>query len=631
MIGVRDALTLAYTKLRTRRIRTTVTVVIASLLFGVIALALFILQGVTESMQRFTSGTLSERYLAMVSHSPQRGGMGTDDMPEGVKQRAQEIYTQLVNDKKAAAKRLGIEYDPTTEQKPFNEMDNMKWLNPSSPAAIQAYNEYVATFPSAKEEVDDAVAPYGPVKMYPVTRGAPVQGQLKPIVEGKEDFTKTPEYPQDTSQVGIDFGWSYIDQSVVQPFMLSAEQMDRRADRTAIPVIAPLGQVEKALGLKRLPGTATAEEKLERLRYVKAHAERATYTSCYRNGVSQQQIDEALRVAQEIERNKSNKEYQRPSLMYGLPPADDCAAATTVRDVRTASEKQLAAKQREFAAQFGQAVDPVQRKLTFRVVGISPNGMSAESFSGVDGLLTTIAGSTLEGQWVVPEQLFDAMPNRDELAPLIRSTAVDPTSFNYDFDQRLVEFRNVGEVKRFVETVGCGSMYCDTGKVAATYFGSNTVLIEDIRKQAVQVLQYVALVVAIIAVLILMGMIGRVIGDSRRETAVFRAIGATRNDIRFIYTSYTMMLSAIVVIVSMALGLLAAWWIEAKFSGDFTVRAHLIYIFADEAQRFTMIGVWWLALACLVGLILLSGLIGMLLPLARNLARSPIKDMRDDT
>ena len=71
MIGIRDAFTLAYTKLRTRRIRTTVTVVIASLLFGVIALALFVLQGVTGGLRQFTAGTLSERYLAMVSYSPE--------------------------------------------------------------------------------------------------------------------------------------------------------------------------------------------------------------------------------------------------------------------------------------------------------------------------------------------------------------------------------------------------------------------------------------------------------------------------------------------------------------------------------------------------------------------------------
>jgi hypothetical protein len=630
MIRLRDALTLALTKLRTRRVRTTVTVIIASLLFGVMTLATFVVQGVTDSMQRFTSGTLSERYLAMVSYSPQRGG-GPAEAPDSVKERAQQLYTQMVSDKKAAAKKLGIEYDPTMEQKPIDQADDMKWLNPSSPAAVQAYNEYAATFPTATQEVDEVVAKYSSIKAYPVITGGPGREQLKPIVDGKEDFTKRPEYSPDPSKQTLNFGWSYVDQSVVKPFMLTAEQLARQTDMSAIPVIAPIGQVESALGLGRMPGSATAEEKLARLQYVKAHAEQATYISCYRNSVSQQQIDDALRVAKEIEQNKSNKDYQKPSLIYGLPPADACAQAPVVRDVRTAAEKQLAAKQREFAAQFGQAVDPIQRKLTFRVVGISPNALSADSFTGIDGLLTTIAGSTLEGQWVVPRQLFEAMPNREELMPLIQPAAQDVTIFNDDSDRRLVEFSNVADLKRFVEKMGCGMMYCDPGHISATYFGSNTVLIEDIRTKAVEVLRYVALVVTIIAALILMGMIGRVIGDSRRETAVFRAIGATRNDIRSIYVSYTIMLTVIVALVAMALGLAAAWWIDTKLSGDFTVRAHLIYIFSDDASRFSLVGIWWTALASVGCLVVVAGLVGMLLPLSRNLTRSPIKDMRDDT
>ena len=64
----------------------------------------------------------------------------------------------------------------------------------------------------------------------------------------------------------------------------------------------------------------------------------------------------------------------------------------------------------------------------------------------------------------------------------------------------------------------------------------------------------VALVIAAIAALIMMGMIGRVIGDSRRETAVFRAIGAKRNDIRAIYSTYTFFLSLGIVVATLVIG-----------------------------------------------------------------------------
>ena len=630
MIRLSDALVLALTKLRTRRVRTTVTVVIASLLFGVLVVALLLLQGGIDSLKRFTTGSLSERYLAMVNYTPAQP-MGPD-APDGVKQRAQQLYAQRVADKKAAAKRLGIDYDPTMEQKPLMNMGtDDEWLDASSPATIQAYNEYFATQPSAKQTVDNIVAPYHPKATFMVTSGNARGGQLKPLVDGKEEFDKPAQPGPDVSQWGLESGWLYMDESVVQRFMLSREQLERQSDKTAIPVIAPLRKVEKALGLPALPATATPDQRLERLSYVKQHAEAATYTLCYRNPVSQQQIDDALRVAKDIEQNKANKDYQRPSLQYGLPAAGECAPAPVIRDTRTASERQLADKQRQFAAEFGQATEPIQRKLTFRVVGLSPNGFTGDSLNGVDSLLTVVAGSTLEGQWVVPQQLFAALPNYTELAPLIAGTSTAADRINYDSDQRLVEFQSVDEVKQFVERVGCGMTYCDPSHPAASYFGSNAVLIDDIRDKTTTALTYVALVVTGIASLIMMGMIGRVIGDSRRETAVFRAIGATRNDIRMVYTAYTLMLGLVIAAVSLLLGGLVALWINAQLAADFTVRAHLIYLFADDGLRFTLIGVWGQALAALVGLIILGGLMGMLLPLSRNLARSPIKDMRDDT
>lgn len=631
MIGLRDAITLAYTKLRTRRVRTAVTVVIASLLFGVIVFALLILQGGIDSVKRFTAGTLSERYLAMVTHTPQRS-IGDPALPASVTERAQQIYNDHITAKKAAAKRLGVEYDATTEPKPTMKFDDMESLDPSSPAAIQAYAEYLKTLPTAQQEVDRVVNPYKPLRVYPITSGTAHDGAFKPMTDGKEDFTKKAEASPNMFQWGIEQGWLYSDQRVVAPFMLDDEQLKRQSDMAAIPVIAPVRQVEQALGLAPLGQGVSSKERLDRLKYVKANAGSATFTLCYRNTVSQQQVDDALRVAKEIERNKANKDYQRPSLVYGLPPAGDCAAAPVVRDVRTTVEKRLMTKQQEFLAEFGESTEPVQRKLTFRVVGLSPSGFSPESFSNIDGLLMTVAGSTLEGQWVVPRQMFEAMPSYSDLAPLVTTAASDDaTKVMYDGVQQIVEFSSVAEVKRFVEKAGCGMMYCDPGRVSATYFGSNAVLIEDIRAQAAHVLGYVALAVAVIAGLIMMGMIGRVIGDSRRETAVFRAIGATRGDIRLVYTSYTLMLSAIVAMVSLLLGALAAYWLHLTFAEEFTVRAQLIYIFTEPTTRFDLVGIWWTALSALGGLVVVTGLVGMLLPLARNLARSPIKDMRDDT
>jgi len=626
MIRLFDATTLAFTKLRTRRIRTIVTVIIASLLFGVIALAILMLQGGVNSVNKFSAGSLTDRYLATASYSSQIA-IDDDTLTPKLLDRATEIYTQLIADKKAAAKKLGIEYDPASEQKPFIEFgDDIKILNHASSAAVQAFNEYVATQPSAKQELEKIIAQHQPSHVYPVTTSSTRGAQLKPLTNLGEDFTKTPQYPSGGTP-GVEFGWQYVDRAVAQSFMLPDSQLDKQKNVQDIPIVAPVAKVEEALGLKRLPNTATAQEKLDRIRYIRNHAETATFSVCYRNTVSQNQIQNAIDVVKET---AENKDYKKPSLIYGLPDANSCSGAVVTQDTRTAAEKTLAGKQDEFQRMFGGETIPMQQKVTFRAVGLSPNGLSAESFSGVGGLLTAIAGSTLEGQWVVPQQMYDAMPNKQDFDKFLPSAPKLSDYFNYDSYRVVAEFNTAAQVKTFVTKTGCGNPYCD-GTTSAIFFGSNSVLIDDIRNQVIKVLAYSAMGVGLIAAIIMMGMIGRVIGDSRRETAVFRAIGAKRNDIRLIYFMYTIMLSAIIIIVSLAMGALAAWWIDTKIAPDISVQAHLIYIFADDDIAFHLIGIWWQALIALIGLIVLAGFVGMLLPLSRNLARNPIKDMRDDT
>jgi ABC-type antimicrobial peptide transport system permease subunit len=129
----------------------------------------------------------------------------------------------------------------------------------------------------------------------------------------------------------------------------------------------------------------------------------------------------------------------------------------------------------------------------------------------------------------------------------------------------------------------------------------------------------------------MMGMVGRVIGDSRRETAVFRAIGARRNDIRAVYAIYTVALSLLIATAALLIGLAVALWVDHKWAAQATAQAQVTFIGVDGSERFRLIGIWWAALGIVVGTVVIAGLVSMLLPLSRNLARSPIKDMRDDT
>ncbi len=629
MIRLGDATILALTKLKTRKVRTIVTVITASLLFSTLTFAVFVAGGVLDSAERFTSGNLAERYIASVTFPGGEGGTNE----QSVRDRATELYPQVIAEKKAVAKQLGIEYDPKTEPKPVEESQGGAYLNSESLAAQRALNEYQAKQPTARQKLEAAAEKYHP-KTYFSFGQSTINGQLKLLKEGKEDFTAKVDPFGFSPTQDITSGWSYLASSVLEPFFVEQKYLDAQANKSDLPVVAPYSKVEAALGLDPLAKNAPAKDRLDRISEVRARAATVTFTSCYRNSASQAQIDDAQRTAREIEQNKNNADYQKPLLIYGLPAANECAPATILSDKRTAEEKKSAEKQLEFHRRFGAVVDPVQQKVTARVVGLSPDGFDPTSFSSVDVLISMIAGSTLQGTWAVPQEMYDALPNKaiyEKFYPT-SGTAVSQLSAAYiPAASQLVEFATAEDMRAFMTKESCTGMDCGTTKPFISYFGSNTVLMQDLTSGITTTLSYVALVIAAIASLILMGMVGRVISDSRRETAVFRAIGAKRNDIRVIYVIYTIFLSVLIAVATVAIGCGLALWLDSQLSAEATVRAHLTFVGVERNVAFHLFGLWWQALLAIVGLVIVAGLVSMLLPISRNLARSPIKDMRDDT
>lgn len=635
MIRFSDAVVIAFTKLRTRKVRTVVTVVTASILFGALTAAALITQGVVDSTKRFATGGLSERYISQITHFD----MSNDPYraPESVHTRAEELYQKRIVDKKAAAKRLGVPYDAASEPKPLMSDPGMNSRTldvMNSPAALAAWREYLAAQPTQLDLLKKTLQSYRHTAIFTIDR-ATIDGAVKPLKNGKENFlaTNDPGLNYDGTAQSVDMGWSYIDDSIAEPFLLDDEVLRAQSDQTALPVIAPYAKVEEALGLKKLTGSASLDERLERIKYIRDRAASVRFTVCYRNQASQALIDEAVRVSGEIEANKATKDYQKPSLIYGLPPAESCGPAVVTRDVRTAEEKQAASKELQFKREFGEYVDPVQQLVTFRVVGLTPNGLGTDDFSTVSTLISSLAGSSLNGMWAVPRGMYDAMPNKSDYEKFLPTTLQSATFNVHQFFQPsfLVEFAAADDARTFSEAEGCRGIDCNGSKPFITYFGSNSLLLQDLIRDSAKALAIVLLVVMAVAGLILMGMVGRVIGDSRRETAVFRAIGAKRNDIRIIYLVYTLTLGVLVVCAALVIGVLAALWAESAWSEAATAQALLTFTGADMTQKFHLFGIWWEALAIVAGAVLLSAFTSMLLPLARNLARSPIRDMRDDT
>lgn len=627
MIRLVDGWTLAMTKLRTRKLRTIVTAVIASLLFAGIVAAFSMTQGVLQSYARFSKNSLTTRYIVQGSYFSDLGiDYGSTELIVKAKERNEEVIEQ----KKADAKRLGLSYDPAQEQPvtTLDSTDGRDYLNSSNTATRQVIQEAY----QAKEEPFSIIkkrAEHYNLRAAYMARPIGDTENVKLMQNGKEDLGSAAKNARQPSEVSTDTTLrllNYFPKTIVDMYILkNADVTPVTSSDAAIPVIAPFNAVEKALGLSALPGTATSAERLARIDEVKRRANGVTITACYRNSASQQLLETARQQAAEKEAKKNDKSYIAPSVIYGLPDASTCGPAVVTADTRTSDQKTHDAKQREFDLKYQTITEPVQKKLTLRVIGVSPSEPNYNSMSTLEMLSMSVGGASLGGVWAIPEELVNQSV-RDSIIPQAGADNIGNQVIN---KLNLYEFATADDAKNFVEQENCNGMNC-VRKPMLFYYGSNSVLLDNLKENATKVLGIAGLVVAAVAAVIMMGMIGRVIADSRRETAVFRAIGAKRNDIRLIYTVYVLAFSFIIALLAIGLGLGVAAIISSTQEASLTVSARLMFIETTETSPFQLVALWPEALLVTVGAVLLTGFVAMQLPLARNLVRSPLKDMRDE-
>lgn len=639
MIRFRDAGTLALTKLRTRKVRLIVTVVISGLLFTGLAGASMVTRGAFGSIESFSDEGFGKRFIVS-GISEQVFGYHND---QSVIARAKQLHQQTLDRKVAEAKRLRLQFDPKTEPLPVHEFDTpegtQQSLDFTHPAALEAISEYLAARPATDLPEMKALADGYGAREYYESRNVPqpMDGtSLAVLKEGKESYGQSRE--QFGPPTGIDSFtgfWQAASGELLEPFILPGQSLALKDGD--LPIIVPFSAAEELLGLQALPSSSPTGEKLERTKQVRAAADTIRFEICVRNGTSSGLVNQAVSTQQEIELNKDNRDYRRPSLMYGLPE-EACGAVPVVRDVRTAGEKQLAARQEEFDRIFGKQ-PAQQQKVGFRVVGVVPD-MDFGAASTVGQIIRTLVTSSLGSGWYTPLELVREDPTLKGLFEGGASLFGMPPSY-------YAEFTSPGEARTFLDQASCNPDFSGgaDGKSTDPYekcreegrpfmlsaFGSNSLALDSAKRGFGKIFRIAALVIALIAAIIMMGTVGRMIADSRRETAVFRAIGAKKLDIAQIYLLYTIMLSVLICAFALLLGGLLAGIVHTRFADEVTVEALVAYNAQDLNRTFSLYGLYWPDMLQLIGLALAGGLVSAVLPLLRNLRRNPIRDMRDDT
>ncbi len=638
MIRIDDATMLALTKLRTRKVRLIVTIVISGLLFSGLAGASYIVRGVISSASNFNKEGLGSRYIIQASAQQSFGFMNEASVVD----RAVAIQKDIVARKKAAAKELDVPYEPANETQAYQDYngpngEKVRAIMPESVAGKQAIAEYLAAHPSPDQNSLAKVAkPYNSVNVFsskqlPFDLGG---AQLQVLKNGQESFKRDQQFKGDYSG-GVDSfvnSWSIMSRELLKPFVLPGQNLQKGADGS-IPIVIPRSAAEQIVGLKALPASASAKDRLERTKELRAKAPSTTFTVCYRNNTSASLVGSAITMQDEIEKNKNKKDYQKPDLVYGLPTTA-CGSVPIVRDVRAYDQKQEAAHQETFDQRFGK--EPAdQQMLTFRIVGIVPDPDFGNSIS-VGQIARGLITSSLGSGWFTPAEVTSDNPLVAKLFGQVPIFGGAPLYY--------AEFPSATQAHAFLDKENCdvdfsklGSQdpmaFCaEKGKpFMLNAYGSNSIALESASKAFAKFFKIAALVVSVIAAIIMMGTVGRMIADSRRETAVFRAIGAKKMDIAQIYITYAIMLSLLVSFFAIVVGFIGASVANHIWSPEFTVQAINAFNATDLNKEFALYAFYPSDLLMLVGLSVLAGLLSAVFPLLRNLRRNPIRDMRDDT
>lgn len=624
MILLRDTLKLSIAKTRSKKLRSTVSILIPSIFLGLLGGALVISHAAKNSIQAFTSQGLGNEFLVQGRPDINMSGVSRN---EQIQKRAQTIYEQIIADKKAEAKKLGITYSPESEANPLSGEGDAKTLNISTPAATKALEEYRQSFKG--RGIDDFKASAGQfgatdfVSSYEV---APYHGSLVYMPDGKElvgsDTVQAPA-PQDKLLGG---GLVVMGTKLTKPYLLPT--YSQKLQPNEIPLIVDFTTAESLMGLKPLASSSSAQEKLSRINSIKQNATSIVLDACYRNTVSTERLTSAYQLALDSKK----PDFIKPPLSYKAPDPSQCGAVEVASDTRSREEKDLAQKQSEFDSKFGIDTSPEQAKLTFRIVGLAPSPQSGAANSA-EQLLYSLADTSFSGVAIIPEDLLKGMSNYAQVSRVLPKREDGVVGLSSEVYYAIMPTSQ--SARNFIDQKGCvtgmsGTCASDDKVFMLSAFGGNTIALDDLSSKLSSWLLYAAFGIALLVILLIGAMVGRVISDGRRETAILRSIGFSAVDISGVYFLYVAYMALAICVVSCTLAYVITSTVDSLLSGNLTAMSRLAFGAFDDSLVFRLVSLNLSDLLPIVSIGFGASIAGSLLPLVINMRRDPVADLRDE-
>ncbi len=593
-----DAFTLARTKQQTRRVRRLLVGVVCALLFAVLLTGSFLAAGIGNSASRLKEYGYNKQYLTVAIANFQNASL------ENVKTAVQEdmdtelrarkiIVTDTVRQGESyqteASRRMNVRLSEQSQAN--NEAFIAKTQRTYKPTAVYQYKE-VETMNNADGVTADDSDPLLTRQMDQVmNRETSAAGRDKwhpPVVRRVDQALIT-----SALQPGQSFGWE-----PGQPY----------------PIVVPYASLPR-MADKSLEGISATEQMALYKRLISRYTG-TLLTYCYRNPAAQAQLMATLQYNKGAQTDKDPK--TNPIPITACQPLDQhtLQLAGIVADPQDqAVAKPLFTHEEN---------SPVTQTVQFKIVGFIPTSSYGDHQSKVASIIANVNNwGFYVSPGIIPQQVYERSPFlSSDKTNIGIGAGNDATTF--------FQFANRAEQKRFIDS-GCQGIACmQSGAWTIVNFGNVIVSFEKMTHIVGLVLLWAAVVVGIIAAILMMSTISKLVADSRKEIAIFQALGARASDIVQIYVSYGLLLAVNTLVGALALSVAASLYVSHAYSASVGVMFAVSVGVFDQSLEVSLFGLQISWILLIAAVLVLATLAGVGLALLFSGGRNVMEHMKDE-
>jgi len=645
------AASLASAKLQSKKILLLFSILICSLLFGALICAVVVFAGAQKSANDYVSKSNGGLYRVSVNpvipESVYNYGYPLSKESIDHLRSVEKEYYGLLKDKYTKA---GLKYDAAQE---VSALRPSAFASPTTPEALRfdvnyaspvvnydfdkRLRAYAATAGNKLDGLKMVAAKYGGSGFYAeASTGSQPIPSMTLVQNGKEDLANAKRKEgasiYDVAVHAV-FNGDYIiqDGALLQRYLFDHQEGKELAGIPVVPTAQEIAELfGKDLSIGKEPASYT--DKLAWLKEIKEKANGYTYQACYRNSAEMQIIQKIQLDYAEAQNAKGKKDYVAPPLQYALADGP-CGAVTIKTDTRTSEQKKADAQLITDQKKLGTYVEPAHRLLTFVIVGAVNAQPQSKYDADLSSFLKNLIGSSGVGFGAyVPAQSYDKVP---QVAQFMKDADTGFLSSSAYVDNGLVmhvvDFPSIDAARSFMDKETCPSTTSDCKKLFTSEpYGSNYLLLQEIGKFFNKIMTYAVPAALVFSLAVIWFTLARILAESRKETAVYRAMGARRGDIASVYLMYVLMIATLIALLSSILGIGAALVIDRIYSPTFTAVASSSYGYLDQNMQFGLFSVATPYLPAVIASIFVISLVASAYPLMRNVRRSPLKDMREE-